>query len=84
MGSLLLGPKIDGLLLAPVDAYTLLTGHLVNRSTLGMPRKSRFKSKHPYILKTAFHTKTCPCNVYLLEPHFHIAKLWYAGVYLFF
>ena len=29
-------------------------------------------------------TKTCPCNVYLLEPHFYIAKLGYAGVYLFF
>ena len=29
-------------------------------------------------------TKTCPCNVYPLEPHFCIAKLGYAGVYLFF
>ena len=29
-------------------------------------------------------TKTCPCNVYHLEPHFYIAKLGYAGVYLFF
>ena len=30
--------------------------------------------------------KTCPCNihVYPLKPHFYIAKLWYAGVYLFF
>ena len=28
--------------------------------------------------------KTCPCNVYPLEPHFYIAKLGYAGVYLFF
>ena len=28
--------------------------------------------------------KTCPCNVYPLEPHFHIAKLRFAGVYLFF
>ena len=28
-------------------------------------------------------TKTCPCNVYPLEPHFYIAKLGYAGVYLF-
>ena len=26
---------------------------------------------------------TCPCNVYPLEP-FYIAKLGYAGVYLFF
>ena len=31
-----------------------------------------------------FIRKTCPCNVYLLEPHFYIAKLGYAGVYLFF
>ena len=28
--------------------------------------------------------KTCPCNVYPLEPHVYIAKLGYAGVYLFF
>ena len=28
--------------------------------------------------------KTCPCNVYPLEPHFYVAKLGYAGVYLFF
>ena len=29
-------------------------------------------------------TKTCPCNVYPLEPHFYMAKLGYVGVYLFF
>ena len=29
-------------------------------------------------------TKTCPCNVYPIEPHFYIAKLGYAGVYIFF
>ena len=29
-------------------------------------------------------TKTCPCNVYPLEPHFYIVKLGFAGVYLFF
>ena len=29
-------------------------------------------------------TKTCPCNVYPPEPHFYIAKLGFAGVYLFF
>ena len=28
--------------------------------------------------------KTCPYNVYPIEPHFYIAKLGYAGVYLFF
>ena len=28
--------------------------------------------------------KICPCNVYPLEPHFYIAKLGFAGVYLFF
>ena len=31
-----------------------------------------------------FVMKTRPCNVYPLEPHFYIAKLGYAGVYLFF
>ena len=29
-------------------------------------------------------TKTCPCNVYPLGPHFYIVKLGFAGVYLFF
>ena len=29
-------------------------------------------------------TKTCPCNVYPLKPHFYIVKLGYAGVHLFF
>ena len=28
--------------------------------------------------------KTCPCNVYLLEPHFYIANMGYIGVNLFF
>ena len=28
--------------------------------------------------------KTCPCNEYPLKPHFYIAKLGYAGVYLVF
>ena len=32
----------------------------------------------------AEHQETCPCNVYPLEPNFYIAKLGYAGVYLFF
>ena len=31
-----------------------------------------------------FITKTCPCNVYPLIPHFYIAKLGFAGIYLFF
>ena len=28
--------------------------------------------------------KTCPCNEYPPKPHFYIANLGYAGVYLFF
>ena len=40
------------------------------------------------IRSACFHTctirKTCPCNVYPLEPQFYIAKLGYAAVYLFF
>ena len=31
-----------------------------------------------------FITKTCPCNVYPLEPQFYIEKLGFEGVYLFF
>ena len=34
--------------------------------------------------KIAAIRKTCPCNVYPLEPHFYIEKLGFAGVYLFF
>ena len=37
-----------------------------------------------YIAVTLIIRKTCPCNVYPLEPHFHIAKLGFAGVCLFF
>ena len=35
-------------------------------------------------LVTAYIRKTCLCNIYPLKPHFYIAKLGYAGVYLFF
>ena len=28
--------------------------------------------------------KTCPCNVYPLEPHFYIAKMGFVGVYIVF
>ena len=38
-----------------------------------------------FSLNTAFNIrKTCPCNVYTLEPHFYTTKMGYAGVYLFF
>ena len=33
---------------------------------------------------TLYITKTCPCKVYPLEPHFYIVKMGYAGVHLFF
>ena len=33
---------------------------------------------------SSFIRITCPCSVYPLEPQFYIAKLEYAGVYLFF
>ena len=35
-------------------------------------------------LLQAYIRKTCPCSLYPLKPHFYIAKLGYAGVYLFF
>ena len=37
-----------------------------------------------YVLISITIRKTCPCNEYPLIPHFHIVKLGYAGVYLFF
>ena len=42
-------------------------------------------NSRPLDPKSELHIrKTCPCNVYTLEPHFYIVKLGYAGVYLFF
>ena len=40
--------------------------------------------KTGFLASRLFITKTCPCSVYPLEPHFHIAKLGFGGVYLFF
>ena len=41
MGPRPLGPKeIDGLLVPPGKAYTLLTDHLVNRSSLSLSREN--------------------------------------------
>ena len=45
---------------------------------------SIYSSEHTENIQNRYITKTCPCNVYPLEPHFYIAKLGYAGVYLFF
>ena len=28
--------------------------------------------------------KTCPCNEYLLTPHFYIGKVGFTGVFIFF
>ena len=48
MGPRPLGPKErDGLLVPPGKAYTQLTGHLI--TCLSLPRKSGFKSNHPYM-----------------------------------
>ena len=43
---------------------------------------SKQLSSWPVAIK--YIRKTCPCNVYPLEPHFYIAKLGLAGVNLFF
>ena len=40
--------------------------------------------RHVKINYHQYIRKTCPCNVDPLKPHFYIAKLGYAGVYLFF
>ena len=37
-----------------------------------------------YCLAAYIIRKTCPCNEYPFKPHFYIAKLGYAGVYLYF
>ena len=54
---------------------------LVNKKELGDSVRGGILSYTP---RKHVITKTCPCNVYPLEPHFYIAKLGYAGVYLFF
>ena len=48
-----------------------------------LPRKFKLSLiKNPY--KPLSIMKTCPYNIYPLKPHFYIAKLGYARVYLFF
>ena len=52
-------------------------------------KKKKKKSENgliPIMSYSAFHIirKTFPCNIYPYEPHFYIAKVGYAGVYLFF
>ena len=54
------------------------TATLLGTVYLGLVMKAVLVSRLYFI------TITCPCNVDLLIPHFYIAKLAYAGVYLFF
>ena len=55
--------------------------HVCTEHMGGMPIKFILSYEH---FSCYFIMKTCPCNVYPLEPHFYVAKLGYAGVYLFF
>ena len=73
---------------------------IMNRNSVFSPRGSKFLCLMGGLKLGSRHTigqatitnpgclnvirKTCPCNVYPLEPHFYIAKLGYAGVYLLF
>ena len=69
---------------------THTTAQLVSTPVLPTPlhgqlKQERKKNKKRKTLRCFLViTKTCPCNVYPLEPHFYIEKMRYAGVDLFF
>ena len=76
-------------LTAPVPDNSLSVMKLIKFSIYNLYYKSlngyvRKRSEMYTLLNPIFIRKTCPCNEYPLEPHFYIAKLGYAGVYLFF
>ena len=64
--------------LAVTDFLLLLVCYTVYFSTIVTMTNS------PDRVNPTLITKTCPCKVYPLKPHFYIEILGYAGVYLFF
>ena len=57
----------------------------VRVQALGMLRSARLVNELKLCLEWPnIIRKTCPCYAYPLQSHFYIAKLGYAGVYLFF
>ena len=62
--------------------YTMMiNGAVTAQSFFLQMLKAEFLTMWPMFLNVR---KTCPCNVYPPEPHLYMAKLGYAGVYLFF
>ena len=43
-----------------------------------------FWTTENHLIHVLYNRITCPCNIYPLIAHFYIAKLGFAGVYLFF
>ena len=60
------------------------SGEMIEK--LSMLMRSALLTTGPRGSQETFQTirKTCPCNIYPIEPHFYIAKMGYAGVYPFF
>ena len=62
------------------------TVHSLAATTLGHPARKHedWFDENVDGIQRLLIRKTCPCNEYPLKPHVYIAKLGYAGVYLFF
>ena len=73
---------MSDLVVTPEDRVSRVAAQLVQLSSSEMIFFSQNALDHARL--KCLITKTCPCNVYPLEPHFYIAQLGYEGVYLFF
>ena len=63
----------------------MVTGHrIVNLHSMEhmYSVEKRHVDKTDNVGRFEFIRKTCPCNVYPLEPHFYLVKLGFAGVYM--
>ena len=58
---------------------------LMHRGTwFELPRRQYLEQDTLTLQSMGYIRKICPCIVYPLIPHFYVAELGYAGVYLFF
>ena len=57
---------------------------VIRSKTVVLQENLQFAESQKNKLIEVYIRKTCLCNDYPLIPHFYIAKLGYAGVYLFY
>ena len=73
--------KTDDVICLHFGVYGNTCGHMIPSSVYGATKNTYYVISD---LVSRYITKTCPCNVYPLKPHFYIAKLGYAGYTFFF